>query len=53
MGGWGRRRISCFLAEKLGNTKEKATCLPRGSQFQHDPLAGLGIPPLNTMFQPF
>lgn len=28
--GGGRRRISCFLAEKVGNTKEKVTCLPRG-----------------------
>lgn len=47
---------SCFLAEKLGNTKEKVTCLPRGHSSSMIPwlasasLLKHNVPAIPTLF---
>lgn len=45
MGGWGKTENKLLSGRETRKYKRKGHLSPKGSQFQHDPLAGLGIPP--------
>lgn len=45
MGGWGKMGNKLLSGRATRKYKRKGHLSPMGSQFQHDPFAGLSIPP--------